>query len=128
MQYTYKGTESVFYYVVLVHGSVSEDAAGRNRHEQRSQTVHAPQHRSSGEFDRSERRAQQRKMLLFKARLSTPLCPRRACKVQEAIANAVRLLSPNTEALKPSRKDAATSPAKSQPSPTKPGAETPEAR
>ncbi|XP_075870429.1 protein hinderin isoform X2 [Nelusetta ayraudi] len=60
---------------------VSEDAAGRNLHEKCSQTVRAPQHRSS-------------------------------------------------EALKPSRKDVATSPAKSQPSPTKPAAvsETPEAR
>lgn len=45
-------------------------------------------------------------------------------------ANAAPLLSPQTEALKPSRKDVATSPAKSQPSPTKPAMvrETPEAR
>lgn len=54
MPYTHKGTKSMFYYVVFVHGSVSEDAAGRNLHEKCSQTVRAPQHRSSGEFDRSE--------------------------------------------------------------------------
>lgn len=54
MQYTYNGTDSMFYYVVFVHGSVTDDAAGRNTHEECSQTVRAPQHRGSGEFDRSE--------------------------------------------------------------------------
>lgn len=58
----------MFYYVVFALGSVTEDAAGRHTHEERAQTARASAQRSSsgGEFDRSKRRTQQRKMLFLK--------------------------------------------------------------